>query len=89
MDQRDGPVPTDDEARIERLRLEAMREEMARRPLVHPQRDWTREKRAAGASFKGATLLLFIVLILGGLYVLKRSGKALGLDGAEERPAAR
>jgi hypothetical protein len=89
MDQRDPPGPTDDEARIQRLRLEAMRDEMARRPLVHSERDWTREKRAAGASFKGGTLLLFIVLILGGLYVLKLSSKALGFDGSADRPAAR
>lgn len=70
----------DDEARIQRLRLEAMREEMARRPLVTQERDWTREKQAAGASFKGLMLLVFVVLILGGLYVLKLSGKSLGLD---------
>ena len=53
---------------------------MARRPLVTQQRDWTREKQAAGVSFKGLMLLLFVILILGGLYVLKHAGKAMILD---------
>jgi hypothetical protein len=89
MDERSGPGPTDDEARIQRLRLEAMRDEMARRPLVHPQKDWSREKRAAGGSMKGLSLLLFIAVILGGLYVLKWSSKTLGLDGPADHPTGR
>lgn len=82
MSQPDPPGPsgpTSDEARIQRLRLEAMREEMARRPLVHRQRDWTREKQAAGGIFKGGTLLLFVVVILVGLAVLKVASRTLGL----------
>jgi hypothetical protein len=38
---------------------------------------------------KGVTLLLFLALILGGLYVLKRSSKALGLDGPADHPTVR
>jgi hypothetical protein len=76
----DVPPTPGDEARLQRLRLKAMREELERRPPATPQRDWTREKQAAGASFKGLMLLVFVVLILGGLYVLKLSGKTLGLD---------
>jgi hypothetical protein len=72
---------SEEELRLQRLRLEAMREEMASRRLVHPERDWGREKRAAGFSFKGIMLLLFVLLILGGLWVLKQSEKALKLGG--------
>jgi hypothetical protein len=73
------PRIEDDEARIQRLRLEAMRDEMANRRLVHSQTDWSRTGRAAGASFKGLTLVLFLVAILGGLYVLSLASKALHL----------
>jgi len=78
MTDRDEQQVTEDEARVARLRLEAIREEMARRPVAQP-REESRTARAAGASFKVGTLVLFVVVILVGLYVLKLASKALQL----------
>ena len=79
MANRDPEGLSAEEARIQRLRLEAMRDEMANRRLVRPEDDWSRSKRAAGVSFKGGMLVLVLALILGGLYVLTLASKALRL----------
>ena len=79
MAERDEQKLTEDEARVMRLRLEAMRDEAARRPIQQPPRDWTTERRAAGAVSKGLQLALFVGAILVGLYVLKLASKMIGL----------
>jgi hypothetical protein len=70
---------TEVEARVARARLEALREEMARRPPAQPREDGSRGRTAAGASFSAGMLVLFVVVILVGLYVLKLASKALQL----------
>ena len=79
MADRDEQKLTEDEARMLRLRIDAMRDEAARRPLGQPREDWTTARRTAFGSFKAIQLVLFVAAILGGLYVLKLASKVLGL----------
>jgi len=77
----------DELARLERLRHEAMREELAKRAAVRPPADdYTGMRTSAGASFSVTKLLVAILAIAFALWALSAAAKKLDLN--EGRPGS-
>jgi hypothetical protein len=77
----------DELARLERLRLAAMREELSKRAAVRPPGDdYTHLWKTTGASFSVTKLLVAILAVVVALAALKVASKKMGLDG--DRPGA-
>lgn len=82
--------PESEAAREARIRMEIARREMelrARRPMS-PNEDRGGGGHAAKAGFRGVTLLLVVLAVLGSLWLLKYASKQLELREQPERPAA-
>jgi hypothetical protein len=83
--------PESEEMREARIRMEIARREMemrARRPMPADDRREGGGGHAAKAGFRGTTLLLVIVAVLGSLWLLKLASKQLELREPAKRPGA-